>query len=248
MQSRLLPVSARLVAIAVATVLIATASSINEARAELRISAYSGIGDTLDSDVELEQSGGTKLTFGDVSWEHQSFEAPIYYGLRLNYWFERAPNWGIGIDFTHAKMIAETDQIVPATGTRGGAPVTTREPLSNTITNFQISHGHNLLMLNGSYRWFFGERFEPYVGAGLGVAIPHIEATVSGATTHEYQWVGPAGQGLAGVNLQIYGPLSLFAEYKLSYADIEADLQGGGTLRVRPWTHHFILVVSFDLF
>jgi lipid A oxidase len=248
MQIRHLPLRTRFVAIAVAAILISTVSSVDKARAELRLSAYSGLGTTADSDVKLEQQGGTNLTFNDVNWEHQSLKAPIYYGLRLNYWFESAPSWGVGVDFTHAKMIAQTGQVVTVTGTRAGNPVASPEPLGNTITNFQFSHGHNLLTLNGFHRWFFGDRVEPYVGFGFGVAIPHVEATVDGIDTQEYQVAGPAGQGLAGINLQIYGPLSLFAEYKLSYARLEADLQSAGTLRVRPWTHHFILGISFNLF
>jgi lipid A oxidase len=69
-------------------------------RAELRVSVYSGVAETLDADVKLEQQGETVLTFDDVMWDDESLTAPIYYGLRLTYWFHRAVSWGLLFDFT----------------------------------------------------------------------------------------------------------------------------------------------------
>ncbi len=38
---------------------------------------------------------------------------------------------------------------------------------------------------------------------------------------------------------------AVFAEYRLSYADLAADLGGGGTLETDALTHHVVLGVSF---
>jgi lipid A oxidase len=222
--------------------------AVDGAHANLRLSAYGGVAETLDTDVEFEQDGGTALTLNDISWDNESFQSPIYYGLRLSYWFDRAPSWGLGLDFTHAKMIADTDQIVTVNGTRAGMSVAGRERLGETFSNLQLSHGHNLLTLNALYRLFPVDRFETYIGLGIGAAIPHVETEINGIGTSEYQLAGAAAQGLLGVNVGLVKHLSAFIEYKLSYADIDADLQGGSSLHVEPWTNHFILGLSLSFF
>ena len=172
-------------------------------QAEFVLSGYLGKAETLDSDVTLKEPGGTDLTFADVSWDDDSFEEPIYYGLRMSYWLEEAPSWGIAVDFTHAKMLAELNKTVSVSGSRSGAPVSGSERLGDTFDQLEFTHGHNILTVNGMYRWFadrqqkdtFLDRLQPYVGLGLGVAIPHVEVTTATSSTEEYQVAGPAGQG-----------------------------------------------------
>ncbi|HEX2115124.1 MAG TPA: hypothetical protein VHM01_12025 [Alphaproteobacteria bacterium] len=217
------------------------------AKAEWRISVYGGGSHTFDSDVKLRQPGGTDLTLKDVPWRDESFESPIYYGARLTYWFEDSP-WGLALDFTHAKMIANTGDVVEVSGTRAGMPVSGQEPLGGTFSNLQISHGLNLLTLNGLYRLRLPVAIEPYAGIGVGVAIPHVETEIAGVATQDYQLAGPAAQALVGINAPVHGRFSAFLEYKLSYANIDGDLSGGGTLEVEPWTNHFVLGLSFQLY
>jgi lipid A oxidase len=228
--------------------LISALLVVSDAQAELRLGAYSGLAETLDTDVELKQSGGTALTFEGVTWDDKSFTSPIYYGIRLTYWFHYGPSWGLGIDFTHAKMIADTDALIPVSGTRAGANVADDERLGDTFSTLELSHGHNLLMLNGLYRFSNLGWIEPYAGLGAGATIPHVETDVDAVETSEYQLAGPAGQGLVGVDIDVMKHLSVFAEYKLSYADIDADLKGGSILHVEPWTNHFIVGLSLGFF
>ena len=102
------------------------------------------------------------------------------------------------------------------------------------------------------YRWMqlgkapddYLNRLQPYVMAGLGIAIPHVEVTVEGDKTFELQTTGLAAQAGAGLDVDITRWFSLYAEYRLSYAQIDADLVGGGTLKTEPWTHHFTLGVT----
>ncbi len=221
---------------------------------EFRISTYGGGADTGKTDVRLTFPGGTNLTFNNVPWGDESFESPFYYGLRVTYWLNSHPGWGVGVDFTHAKMLARLDDTVTIQGTRGGLPVDTREPLGNTFQELAFSHGYNTLILNGFYRWFpKGEkdhtllgRIQPYGGFGLGLSIPHVEVKTGGTSTEEYAVGGLAFQGIIGVNLDIIGPLSLFPEYKVSYSNISVDLRGGGSLHVSPWTQHFVIGISIS--
>ncbi len=223
-------------------------------RAEFALGAYGGKAWTLDSEVRLDQPGGTNLTFNDVSWNDESFKSPIYYGARLTYWLESKANWGFEAEFIHAKMVAELKDTVAVKGTRNGMTVSGSERLSNTFDHLEFSHGLNLLMFNARYRWFptgrrednLLGRIQPYLGLGAGMAIPHVEVSTNAVNTGEYQIAGPAFQGLAGINLDITDYLSLFTEYKLSYADIEADLSDGGTLRVEPITNHLVLGASLN--
>ena len=219
------------------------------AEAEVTVGAYLGKADTRDTSVGLSQPQGTDLTFEDVSWRDESFTGPIYYGLRFTYWLRRSPNWGFGADFTHAKMVAELDKEVAVSGTRDDAPVSGFEPLGDTFEALSFTHGHNLFTATGSYRWFVGSegpglegsRWRPYIGLGLGIAVPHVEITVPESETYEYQLVGPAAQGFLGTELSITRRFSFFAEYKLTWADMQPDLVGGGTLEVQPWTNHLVL-------
>ncbi len=219
--------------------------------AEVVLHGYLGKASTGDADVSVALPGDTELTFRDVAWSDESFTGPIYYGLGLVYWLERSPGWGLGLDFTHAKMVARLDETVAVEGIRSGEPVAAREALGETFEGLSFTHGHNLLTFLGTRRWLLGEgpgtggsRWRPYLGLGVGVAVPHVEATLGGRETYEYQLVGPAAQGLLGAEVSLGGRLSLFGEYKLGWADMEADLDGGGTLRLRPWTNHLAVGLS----
>jgi opacity protein-like surface antigen len=223
-------------------------------KAEWVISGYLGKADTADADVKLSEQGGTNLKFHNVSWDDESFDGPMYYGVRLTKWFDRSPKWGLALDFTHPKMVARLNETVNVTGTRAGVPVSGPERLGDTFDVLEFTHGHNLLTLNGMYRRpgagrdaeSFLARLEPYAGLGAGVAIPHAEVTTSTGSTYEYQLVGFAAQGLVGVSYEFVRNVSVFTEYKLSYADMDVDIHNGGSLKIGPWTHHFILGFSYS--
>lgn len=223
--------------------------------AQLAVSLYGGLAQTNASDVSLVQPGGTDLTLAGVSWSSESLEGPPYYGLRLAYWFGRAAHWGVALDFTHAKMYAKLEESVGVSGRRGGTLVDGRERVADTFDALSFSHGHNLLTVDGMYRWFpkgersdaFLGRMQLYAGFGLGIAIPHVETDVDGVVTDEYQLSGPALEGLSGLNFDITCHIALFAEYQLNYARLSGDLAGGESLEVMPWTHQLALGLSLNL-
>jgi lipid A oxidase len=223
------------------------------ARAEFVFSIFSGVSIVEDNDLTLHQPG-EDLTFHDVSYKTQDFKGPFYYGARLSYFLPKHSNWGFGLEFFHSKMYLQTDDSVRVTGQRGGANVDQTEKIEGTITAFSISHGLNILAADVIYRWQFGQRghgvagrFQPYVGGGIGVAIPHVESTIKTVSFEEYQLDGPAFLGFAGVNFDISKHWGVFAEYKISYVDLGSLDVPGGSYEVSPLIHHFVAGVSFKL-
>jgi lipid A oxidase len=222
------------------------------ADAEWMLSLYGGIAHTLDSDVKLKAPESARLTFHDVSWEDQSFEEPQYFGLRLTYWLDRQSPWGLAVDFAHAKMIADLDQEVTVTGSRGDDSVNDGEVLGDSFLQLAFSHGHNVLTANVLYRWLSHNRFswsgrlQPYVGLGAGVAIPHVEVRAGPFESHDYQFTGPTVQGLAGLSINLMKHIALFAETRLNYAHIDVDLHDGSSLETNPWTYHFNIGLSLS--
>jgi lipid A oxidase len=217
------------------------------------VSIYGGEAVTADSDVKLALPGQPTQTFKAVSWRSESFVSPFYYGLRLAYWLGRDSNFGLAVDFTHAKMLADADSV---TVVREGTPGGSREPLSETFNNLSFSHGHNLLTVNFLARAFPAGgrdrtplgRLQPYAGLGLGLTIPHVEVDlVDGSVTDEYQLGGFTVGGLAGISFDVLSRLALFLEYKLNWAAIDGELAGDGRVELNPWTHQFVFGASFSI-
>ncbi len=229
------------------------ASAANSAwSGEFSVGVYFGIGYTSSGNVRLQEPGGTELTADGISWRDRSFSSPLYYGLRLNYFGSATASNGLMLDFTHAKMYSDPAQTVRVSGTRNGTAVGGNEALGATFSELSFSHGYNLLALNLLHRWLRGDgstvhTFQPYVGAGIGIAVPHVEVRTASSTTNNYQFGGVVYQALGGINYRAGSRWDLFTEYKLSYANIEVDLNGGGHLRTNPLTHHLEVGASVDL-
>ena len=216
--------------------------------AQFAFGAYLGESSTIHSNVQLNRPDGTDLDFHGVGWYGESWVNPKYYGFRLSYWNRNAPRWGFVVDFTHAKMYAELDATVRVTGSREGEPVDGEELLGDTFDSLSISHGHNTLTFNGFHRWISAggaRRLRPYVGFGIGIAVPHVEVTIDDSVTEEYQFAGATFQGLGGIDFRIWKGLSVFAEYRLNYARLDTDLTNGGSLKVAPWTNHLSAGLTF---
>ena len=217
------------------------------ALAESQLGFYGGWNGSFDSDIHLTQPGGTDLTLQDVPWDGDSFGPPPYWGIRGTYWFDANPNWGLMFDYHHAKVIADQGAVVNVSGTRDGIPLGAKDRVGNTFNIMEFTDGLNEAFLGGEYRWPH-ERWTPYVGFGVGPAFPHVEVrrNVSGAPrTFEYQLDGVAVEGLVGVEYHIGPKVSLFGDYKLSFATNDADLNGGGSLESDVWTNHVTFGLSY---
>lgn len=197
------------------------------AAAEVELGFYGGVQSAPHSDVFIR--GDNVIPDQDlyIAWEGRSFEAPPYYGWRATWW--RSPTLGYGIDFTHAK-------IYPGDG-----------ELPAGFDRLEMTDGINTLTLNAYRRWPDGfGRFTPYVGGGLGLSIPHVEVDYGGSTTEGYQVTGGAATLIAGASYPISDQWSVFSEYKFSYTQNTADLEGGGTLESDVITNAVNLGVSFS--
>lgn len=214
------------------------AGDASPSRGEYVISGYGGAPYTHPSDVKFSKPDVTDLTAHGVRWEGQPFKSPIYYGIRTTGW-GRNGTFGAMLDFTHSKTISQRGQEIAFSGVRNGQKMPDKAQIGDTFRHFEFSHGHNTLIVNGLVRLAsISPGLAPYVGGGLGVALPHTEVQFLGdsARTYEYQYVGPAAQALIGLELRI-PRVSVFIEYKFTIARYEASLtnRDGGWFPADFW-------------
>ena len=195
------------------------------------ISVYGGASASPHSGIDYDFNDGLGARSANPSWDGASFEMPPYYGVRGTYWFDSAPNWGLALDFTHAKVEADLAE----------AP---------DFTQLEFTDGINLLTANAFYRHEFTDRITPYAGVGVGLSIPHVEAFAANGSTQtaEYQVTGVAASALVGVDFAITERISVFGEYKFSYAQVDADLNGGGYLETDLIINQAAVGLTFKLF
>lgn len=197
------------------------------AHAEMAIQLYGGIQGAPHSSVSV--TDGTEFTAG---WEGQSFQAPPYVGVRGVWWpeFASVPDLGFSLDFTHAKVYADDETIAATPG----------------WTHFEFTDGLNLLTLNALYRFpIENSNFMPYVGAGAGINVPHVEVTRLSGITSEYEFGGATLQAQAGVDYRINDQWSVFAEYKGNYSFIDVKIDNGDRLETNVFTNAVNLGLSF---
>jgi len=197
----------------------ASSSAVAPRGGESMFAGYMGAPYTYPSDVTIRKTGRHDFTAREVPWVGKPFTNPVYYGARILHWFGSG-RIGTMLDFTHSKTIADLDKEVNFTGTLNGAPAPERAALRSIFDHLEASHGHNMLTLNGLFRLpSLGARLHPYVGIGAGVALPHSEVRFESnpARTYEYQYAGPVGQALIGIELRT-PRVSYFIEYKFTFA------------------------------
>lgn len=208
------------------------------AAAEMEISGYLGLQGLSESTGSGFLPGGAPIS-RNFSWEGNSLDAPIYYGARVMWW--TPSDIGFGIEGTHTKAYASTADKA-ATG----------------LSRFELSDGHNIFTANVMKRWpgAFADKLTPYVGAGIGVAIPHVDAQVIGASnrTYDYETTGPAVRGIAGLKYDINEDWAVFGEYQFTWSDnditIDADPlvpgQTAGKLNTELLTHAINIGVAYS--
>ncbi len=196
------------------------------ASAEVQLSFYGGVQSAPASDISIR--GDAIIPDDDFSqdWVGRSFEAPPYYGIRATRW--KSPTFGYGLDFAHNKVYPDGD--LPA-----GYQV------------LEFTDGLNTLTINAYRRWneAIGD-VTPYVGGGIGIALPHVEVTNGASETLGYQLTGPAATWVAGASLPINDSWSVFGEYKGTFSSNTADLESGGTLETDVITNAVNFGVSFN--
>lgn len=190
------------------------------AHAEIEISAYTG-GQT------APHSTITHSTLGEdtVGWLGKSFEMPPYWGLRATMW--RNERFGFGVEVNHVKVYAD-------------------DPAAYGYDVLEMTDGLNIVTANIWRRWQSNSRWTPYVGVGVGVAIPHVEVQPTGGElTFGYQLTGPAAQLVAGAAWEINAKWSVFGEYKGTWSSHDMDLESGATLKTDIITNAVNLGLSY---
>ena len=196
--------------------------------AEVELSFYGGVQEAPHSNVTVDRPGSANDRDLTAGWDGNSFDAPPHYGLRATWW--RGDNLGFGLDFNHTKVYADDDTLA-----------------DEGLDTLEFTDGLNILTLN-AYRRFPDAAYgvTPYVGGGLGVAVPRVEYDDGQGRTDEYQLTGPAVALMAGASYAVTDSVSVFGEYKGTYSQNEADLVGGGTLESDIVTNALNLGVSFN--
>lgn len=217
----------RIAPIALAALLGATAVP---AMAENELSFYIGVQESPHSQVDGTDPGNAidpNLDF-TAGWEGRSFEMPPYYGLRWTNW--RNERFGWGVEYTHSKVYADDATLA-----------------DNGFSRFELTDGMNIFTVNAMRRWpdQWGN-FTPYVGGGLGVAVPHVDMESAGGKAFGYQVTGPAVRWTAGASYEINEDWSVFGEYQGTYSMHDIDLGSGGSLETDIITNAVNLGVSFS--
>lgn len=217
------------IAAALALSIAATLPGARAAQAEVTLSFYTGYQTAPHSRVE-GNDGTSDFSFLS-EWEGRPFEAPPYYGIRATWW--RNANLGFGAEFTHTKVYASDE-------TRA----------DNGFDRLELTDGLNIITANVLYRWpgqWASGRVTPYLGAGLGIAVPHVDITPTGGQkTFEYQFTGPAARWMAGASYAINDTWSVFGEYQGVYSSNKGDLEGGGEWESNIITNAINIGVSYN--
>lgn len=205
-----------------------TLGMVSTAQAEIELSFYGGYQTSPHSRITgtLPATGSYSELIG---WDGDSFAAPPYYGGRVTYWRENNSGWGV--ELTHAKVYGADD--------------------SALFNRLEFSDGHNIITVNYSKRWpDLWQQFTPYVAAGVGIALPHVDVNpvnaADGGRTFGYQLTGPAARLTAGASYALNDRWSVFSEYQFTWSQNSADLEGGGTLDTRILTNSVNVGVSYS--
>ncbi len=219
--------------------LIALALSAAPAAAEFELSFYLGYQEAESSTVSGSLPGGAPVN-RSFNWDGNSFDSPIYYGGRGIWW--TGSNFGFGIEGTHTKAYASVADMA-ALG----------------LTRFELSDGHNIFTLNAMKRWpgaFMSGGLTPYIGGGIGIAVPHVDIQQIGVAnrTYGYEHTGPAVRGIAGMKYNINERWAVFGEYQFTWSDNDITVdpniavpgQLPGKLNTEILTHAVNIGVSYS--
>ncbi len=193
---------------------------------EFSLSIYGGYQTAPHSSVK--GNDGVDTFDFTTGWEGKSFEMPPYYGIRGTYWVR--DNFGWIADFNHTKVYADED-----------------DKAANGFSTLEFTDGLNNLTVGPIWRWpGLWNNFTPYASASVGVVIPHVEVVTANTDTIEYQLAGPSVALVLGASYELNDRWDLFTEYKGTYSQVDADLDGGGNLKTDIITNALNFGVSYN--
>jgi len=176
-----------------------------------------------------------KFTKDNANWDvnKPEFEAETYLSLSFSNWIENQQRWGW-----------ETEvNIIPHNLEYSLAIDENQQHSSLKIDYYQF-------MFNTHYRWFpsLGPlKFEPYIGAGIGVVITEFELKQAAQSKSEtLSYTGLSGQAITGLRIELIKDINLGLEYKLAYMPSDSELDDGLKLELSPWAHLFQLGLFYQ--
>ena len=190
--------------------------------ANFDVSLYGGFNNAAHSSVTFSNAsisyGIDDGKYSVNGWKGESFESPIYYGYRLSVNELKNTDMEFAVDFNHSKVKAKN--------------------LPGNLERLEFTDGINTLTLLALYKIdslvVKNTELDPYVGVGIGIAYPHVDVEGAAGTdgkTYDYQRTGPAYQVMAGLRYYLAESWKTFAEYRITYTPIKADLDGGGQIK-----------------
>ena len=219
--------------------------------ADWTIAGYLGAAQTQPASMTLKQPvESTSVTLSSVRYRSESLDAPIYYGYRIGY-FPKSSWFGIEGELIHLKVIADTARNVEISGTLRNSPVNGSLPLSAVVEHFSLTHGVNLLLVNGVLRRAIAPRGEHprwmlTARLGAGASVPHAESTISGRHFERYEWGEVSVQAGAGLEVHVARRLSVLAEYKLTHSRQDVGV-AEGSAQTALTTHHLVAGLALRL-
>jgi hypothetical protein len=203
------------------------------AAAQWIATGYAGAAHTVNSSLTIRQPAlGTAVQFSGITYRGESFQPPLYYGVRGGHLFGRW--WGVEAEFIHLKVFLNVDQPATVTGILNGTPIHSSLAVNAIVQRFSISHGVNLLLGSAVFRhqiWRAGQgRFaRGYVSLrlGAGASIPHAESIIQGLTDEHYQAGSPVLQMAGSLELRIYSRLYWMGEYKFTRTHEQVSVNSG---------------------
>ena len=219
--------------------------------ADWTIAAYLGAAHTRPASLTLQKRfESTSVTLSPVRYRSESLEAPIYYGYRIGY-FPKSSWFGIEGELIHLKVIADTAATVEITGTLRNSAVNGSLPLSAVVERFSLTHGVNLLLVNGVFRRPLAQRGDHArwiltARLGAGASVPHAESIIDGRHREGYEWGGMSVQATAGLEVTVARRLSVLTEYKLTHSRQDVEI-AEGSAQTALTTHHLVAGLALRL-
>lgn len=171
--------------------------------------------------ISITQEGYPVLKLTPL-WKTHPFEEAPYYSWRVGKW-DRDTAWEF--ELIHDKMIL-------------GNP-------TSEVTHFEVSHGYNYLLINRA-----AKLDTRVLRLGAGLILSHPESTVRGQAFGDFDFLqgfyisGVGAQAGVQYNVQVYGPVYLLAEAKLTGAWARV-LVAGGSADVPALALHGLLGLGY---
>jgi hypothetical protein len=217
------------------------------AEAQWFAAGYLGANATRSATVGIDVPGEQiSLEYHDVAFEARPFESPQYYGVRVGRMFGAATRFGVEVEWVHLKVYADTTRVYETTGSFGSSLILRTPEMNAIVQRYAMSHGLNFLVVNLVTRYPLGRAVSLIARAGAGPTLPHGETTVLDQQRDRYEYAGLGVHAAAGLDVRLYGRLSLVGEYKFTYARPEIDL-AAGTGRTTTASHHVAFGLAFGL-